>query len=162
MADDLAAALAERFPRVAISHEWLTIPGGSENCVMAMLELVPQAELFTTVYDPAPWPPAITDRPVHASFVDRVPGAKANYPKLLPLMDTAFRRFDLSRFDLVISSNHANAKNVRVPDGVPHVCYCYTPMRYAWDPSFLEGERLGGAQKAAFRALVPALRRADR
>jgi glycosyltransferase involved in cell wall biosynthesis len=77
-------------------------------------------------------------------------------------MDAAFRRFDLGRFDLVVSSNHANAKNVRAPAGVPHVCYCHTPMRYLWDPSFLAGERVGAAQRAVFGALSPLLRRADR
>ena len=150
-----------RFPRVAISHEWLTIPGGSEQVVMAMLDVFPQAELFTTVYDPAPWPEAITSRPVHASFLDRIPGAARHYPKLLPLMDTAFRRFDLSGFDLVLSSNHACAKNVRVPAGVPHVCYCHTPMRYAWDPAFLAGEDLGRVGRLGARALLPWLRRRD-
>jgi len=150
-----------RFPRVAISHEWLTIPGGSEQVVMAMLDVFPQAELFTTVYDPAPWPEAITSRPVHASFLDRIPGAARHYPKLLPLMDAAFRRFDLSGFDLVLSSNHACAKNLRVPGGVPHVCYCHTPMRYAWDPAFLAGEDLGRVGRLGARALLPWLRRRD-
>jgi len=150
-----------RFPRVAISHEWLTIPGGSEQVVMAMLDVFPQAELFTTVYDPAPWPEAITSRPVHASFLDRIPGAARHYPKLLPLMDAAFRRFDLSGFDLVLSSNHACAKNLRVPPGVPHVCYCHTPMRYAWDPAFLAGEVLGRVGRLGARALLPWLRRRD-
>ncbi len=153
-----------RFPRVAISHEWLTIPGGSEKVVMAMLDVFPQAELFTTVYDPAPWPAAITSRPVHASFLDRIPGAARHYPKLLPLMDAAFRRFDLSGFDLVLSSNHACAKNVRVPAGVPHVCYCHTPMRYAWDPAFLAGEDLGrvGPARRAGAAAVAAPARSRR
>jgi glycosyltransferase involved in cell wall biosynthesis len=121
----------------------------------------PQAELFTTVYDPAPWPEAITSRPVHASFLDRIPGAVRHYPKLLPLMDAAFRRFDLSGFDLVLSSNHACAKNLRVPAGVPHVCYCHTPMRYAWDPAFLAGEDLGRVGRIGARVLLPWLRRRD-
>lgn len=154
-------ALAERYPRVAISHEWLAIPGGSEQVVAQILELLPRAELFTSIYDPAPWPPAITERQVHTSALNRLPGASRHYPKLLPLMDSAFRRFDLSGFDLVISSNHACAKNVRVPAGATHVCYCHTPMRYAWDPTFLEGEQLGIAGRLAFRALLPRLRRAD-
>jgi glycosyltransferase involved in cell wall biosynthesis len=159
--DDPVVAARARFPRVAIAHEWLTIPGGSEQVVRAMLDVFPRAELFTTVYDPAPWPDAITSRPVHASFLGRIPGATRHYPKLLPLMDAAFRRFDLSGFDLVLSSNHACAKNVRVPDGVPHLCYCHTPMRYAWDPAFLEGEDLGRAGRLAARALLPWLRRRD-
>ena len=157
-----AEALRERFPRVAVVHEWLTIPGGSEKVVEEILHLLPHAELFTSVYDPAPWPRVITDRPVHASFLNHVPGATVHYTRLLPFMDLAFRSFDLSRFDLVISSNHASAKNVRTPAGVHHVCYCHTPMRYAWAPSLLEDEAIGPLA----RRLVPLgtawLRRVDR
>jgi glycosyltransferase involved in cell wall biosynthesis len=154
--------LAERFPRVAVIHEWLTIPGGSENVVSAILRLLPQAELFTTIYDPAPWPEIITQRPVHASFLDKVPGAHRRYTYLLPLMDRAFRSFDLRGFDLVISSNHACAKNVRPPTGVPHLCYCHTPMRYAWDPTFLAGEPLGGPIRLLMPLGTAWLRRMDR
>jgi glycosyltransferase involved in cell wall biosynthesis len=77
-------------------------------------------------------------------------------------MDTAWRRFDLRGFDLIVSSNHACAKNVRVPPGVPHVCYCHTPMRYAWDVEFMAGERLSAPQRAAFKLMTPYLRRTDR
>ncbi len=154
--------LRARFPRVAITHEWLTIPGGSEKVVMAILELLPHAELFTTVYNPDPWPPVITDRPVHASLLSRIPGATEGYMRLLPLMDLAWRKLDLSGFDLVISSNHASAKNVRTPRGVPHVCYCHTPMRYAWDPSFLEGEEIGALARGIAPLATAWLRRVDR
>ncbi len=155
------AELRQRFPRVAISHEWLTIPGGSEKVVMALLELFPQAEIFTSIYDPAPWPPAITSRPVHVSFLDRIPGARSAYPRLLPMMNAAFESFDLSGFDLVISSNHACAKNVRTAAGTPHVCYCHTPMRYAWEPGFLGGESLGTLSRALLPAVAAHLRRTD-
>jgi glycosyltransferase involved in cell wall biosynthesis len=160
--DELRAALGARFPRVAIVHEWLTIPGGSEKVVLALLDLFPQAELFTSVYDPAPWPEAITGRRVHASWLSRIPGATTHYPRLLPLMNLAFRSFDLRGFDLVISSNHASAKNVRVPDGVPHVCYCHTPMRYAWDLSFLEGEDIGRLERTLAPLVARRLRHVDR
>ena len=162
MADDLRGALRARYPRVAVSHEWLTIPGGSETVVQAILELVPHAEVFVSVRDRArTWAPPLRDTPIHESWLGRLPGAAGQYPKLLPLMDGAFRRFDMSRFDLIISSNHACAKNVRTPAGTRHVCYCHTPMRYVWDPSFLEGENLGPVGTLAFRALLPRLRRTD-
>jgi len=157
-----AVGLRERYPRVAVVHEWLTIPGGSEKVLCALLDLFPHAELFTSVYDPAPWPPLITERKVRASFLDSLPRARSNYPKLLPLMDRAFRSFDLRSFDLIVSSNHACAKNVRKPAGVPHLCYCHTPMRYAWDPAFLDAEDLGHGARLAFKALAPHLRRRDR
>jgi glycosyltransferase involved in cell wall biosynthesis len=157
----LIDALRARFPRVAVVHDWLTIPGGSEDVVMELLELFPQAELFTSVYDPEPWPRIITERPVHASFLNKIPTATRNYPKLLPLMNRAFESFDLSRFDLVLSSSHANAKNVHTPPGTLHVCYCHTPMRYAWEPEFLAGEEIGRATRLMLPPLLGWLRRKD-
>ncbi len=161
MSDPLLEELRARYPRVAIVHEWLTIPGGSEDVVIELLRMFPHAELFTTIYDPAPWPELIKRRPVHASYLNRIPGAKRHYPKLLPLMNRAMRSFDLSGFDLVISSNHACAKNVRTPFGALHVCYCHTPMRYAWDEGFLEGEHVGGVTRLLVPALLSRLRRQD-
>ena len=158
---DEESALAARFPRVAISHEWLTIPGGSEKVVLELLELFPHAEIFTSVYDPAPWPHAITSRPVHPSWLNKIPKATSIYPKLLPLMNSAFESFDLSRFDLVISSNHSCAKNVITGPSTLHLCYCHTPMRYAWDPRFLHDEQLGVLGRAGLRFLLPRLRRQD-
>jgi glycosyltransferase involved in cell wall biosynthesis len=155
--EDLRACL----PRVAIVHEWLTVPGGSEQVVLELLEMFPSAELFTSVYDPAPWPAAITERPVHASLLNRIPRASRNYPKLLPLMDRAFRSFDLSGFDLVLSSNHACAKNVRTPASALHVCYCHTPMRYAWEEGFLDGEEIGRSARLALPYLLRRLRAQD-
>jgi glycosyltransferase involved in cell wall biosynthesis len=153
--------LRERFPRVAVVHEWLTIPGGSEDVVIELLEMFPKAELFTSVYDPEPWPAIVTERAVHASYLNRIPGAQAHYPKLLPLMTRAYRSFDFSRFDLALSSSHACAKNIRTPAGVPHVCYCHTPMRYAWDESLLEGEEIGRATRLALPLMLRRLRRQD-
>jgi glycosyltransferase involved in cell wall biosynthesis len=159
--DSLLQELRERYPRVAVVHDWLTIPGGSEQVVMELLEMFPRAEIFTSIYEPSSWPPIINDRPIHSSFLQRVPGAATQYPKLLPLMTRGFRAFDLSSFDLVLSSNHACAKNVRVPEGVPHVCYCHTPMRYAWEEGFLEGEEVGPVARILMKPLLAHLRRQD-
>jgi glycosyltransferase involved in cell wall biosynthesis len=144
-----------------VVHDWLTIPGGSEQVVLQLLEMFPQAELFTTIYDPEPWPEQIKERPVHASYLSRLPGATRHYPKLLPLMNGAFRSFDLSRFDLVLSSSHACAKNVRTQPGTLHVCYCHTPMRYAWEEGFLEGEQVGRGVRLLLPPLLKRLRRQD-
>src|SRR5215204_2730586 len=147
------------FRRSALVHDWLTIPGGSEKVLMELLGLLSGAELFTSVYDPSRWP-ALRDRAVHTSFLDRVPGAQTHYPKLLPLMNTAFEAFDLSGYDLVVSSSHSCAKNVLTGAGTPHVCYCHTPMRHAWEPHLLRGE-LGPAARLAARPFLPRLRRED-
>jgi glycosyltransferase involved in cell wall biosynthesis len=161
MSDASLRQLRERFPRVAIVHDWLTIPGGSEQVVLELLEMFPDAELFTSVYDPAPWPAQITGRRVHSSFLNKIPGASRNYPKLLPLMTRAFHSFDLSSFDLVISSSHACAKNVRTPPHALHVCYCHTPMRYAWEEGFLDGEDVGRGVRLLLPPLLARLRRED-
>jgi glycosyltransferase involved in cell wall biosynthesis len=153
--------LRERFPRVAVVHDWLTVPGGSEQVVLELLEMFPRAELFTSIYDPQPWPAQITERPVHASFLNRLPGARSQYPKLLPLMNRAFRSFDLSAFDLVLSSSHACAKNVRTPPGTLHVCYCHTPMRYAWDENFMAEENVARPLRLLLPPLLARLRRQD-
>jgi glycosyltransferase involved in cell wall biosynthesis len=76
-------------------------------------------------------------------------------------MNAAFESFDLSGYDLVLSSNHACAKNVITAPGTLHVCYCHTPMRYAWDPGFLAGEQLGLAERALLPLLLGRLRRQD-
>jgi glycosyltransferase involved in cell wall biosynthesis len=154
-------ALRKRFPRVAISHEWLTIPGGSEKVVLQFLELFPDAEIYTTVYDPEPWPDAIESARVHPSFLNRLPAANRIYPRLLPFMNAAFESFNLGGYDLVLSSNHACAKNVITAPGTLHVCYCHTPMRYAWDPGFFAGEQLGLAERALLPLLIGRLRRQD-
>jgi glycosyltransferase involved in cell wall biosynthesis len=154
-------ALAQRFPRSAIVHEWLTVPGGSEKVVLELLDVLPEAEIFTSVYDPEPWPETLRRRVVHRSFLDRIPGARRHYPKLLPLMNLAFESFDLDGFDLVVSSSHSCAKNVITGPRTLHVCYCHTPMRHAWDPGMLAGEPLGAVGRAAARALLPRLRRQD-
>jgi glycosyltransferase involved in cell wall biosynthesis len=146
---------------VAISHEWLTIPGGSEKVVLELLKLFPDADIYTSVYDPEPWPEAIRRDRVRASFLNRIPGATRLYPRLLPFMNAAFESFDLRGYDLVLSSNHACAKNVIVPPGTPHVCYCHTPMRYAWDPGFLAEERLGRVERTLVPLLLGRLRRQD-
>jgi len=154
-------SLTTAFPRAAIAHEWLTIPGGSEKVVVEMLDMLPEAEVFTSVYDVETWRETLAGRTVHASFLDRIPGARRSYSKLLPLMNAAFESFDLSDFDLVVSSSHSCAKNVLTHPGTLHVCYCHTPMRHAWEPRFLANEPLSAPAAFAARLLLGRLRRDD-
>src|SRR3954452_11347607 len=151
MSSSTAPAPADAFSRAAIVHDWLTVPGGSEKVVLELLQLLPRAEVFTSVYDPEPWREKLAGVPVHASFLDRIPGARTQYPKLLPLMTRAFESFDLADFDLVVSSSHSCAKNVLTGPGTPHVCYCHTPMRHAWEPRYLEAEPMGLPARLAAR-----------
>jgi glycosyltransferase involved in cell wall biosynthesis len=152
-------ALRGSFRRSAIVHDWLTIPGGSEKVLFELMELLPEADLFTSVYDESRWP-ELGERAVNVSFLDRLPGVERYYPKLLPLMNMAFESFDLSEYDLVVSSSHSCAKNVLTGSDALHLCYCHTPMRHAWEPRHLAGE-LGAGSALAARMLLGRLRRND-
>jgi len=120
-------------PRVALVHDWLTGMRGGEKCLEAMCELFPDATLFTLLHNPGHLSPVIERMEIRTSWIQRVPGWRRIYRHLLPLYPAAIESFDLTGFDLVISSSHCVAKGVRAPAGATHLCYCYTPMRYAWD-----------------------------
>jgi len=118
--------------RIAVIHDWLTGMRGGEQVLEAILELYTQAELFTLFHFPGTTSPAIESRTIHTSSLQRLASNASDYRTLLPLFPRAIREFDLSPFDLVISSSHCVAKGVDAK-GKPHVCYCHTPMRYIWD-----------------------------
>ncbi|MEW5923014.1 MAG: glycosyltransferase family 4 protein [Candidatus Zixiibacteriota bacterium] len=120
--------------RVAIVHEWFVDYSGSERVVEQMLNLFPQADLFAQVEflpDNLKW--FIRNKKVKTSLIHKLPYAKTKYRSYLPLMPFAVEQFDLSGYDLVISSSHAVAKGVITGPDQLHVCMCYSPMRYAWD-----------------------------
>jgi hypothetical protein len=127
-------------PKVAVVHEWLDTWAGSDRAVAQILALWPQADLFLLVdflpeTDRAPF----AGRRITTSFLQHMPFARRHFRKYVPLMARAVESFDVSGYDMVISSSHAFAKGVRTHPGQYHLCYCYTPMRYAWA---MEGEYL--------------------
>lgn len=119
--------------RVAIVHDWLTGMRGGERVLEELLQIWPDAELFVLLHRPGSVSRAIEGRPIHTSFIQRVPGATRWYRYCLPLFPAAAEALDLTGFDLVVSSSHCVAKGVLPPVGAPHLCYCHTPMRYVWD-----------------------------
>ena len=149
--------------RVAVVHDWLTGMRGGERALEALLELFTEAEIFTLLHRPGSVSETIEARPVHTSFVQRLPGAGRHYRWYLPLFPRAVETFDLTRFDLVVSSSHCVAKGARA-DGVPHLCYCHTPMRYAWDrfDAYFGPGRSGPLVRGAAAVATRALRRWDR
>ncbi len=120
--------------KTAIVHEWLVTFGGSERVVEQLLALYPDADLFTLVDF---LPPAdrgfLKDKRIHTSFIQKLPLAKKYYRQYLPWMPLAVEQFDLSDYDLIISSSHAVAKGVLTGPDQLHISYVHTPMRYAWD-----------------------------
>ena len=106
---------------------------GGEKCLQVLCRRFPDARLYTLLHAPGSTSPAIERMRITTSFLQRVPGVKRHYRYLLPLMPTAIGSFQIpDDVDLVVSFSHAVAKSIRPPRGVPHVCYCFTPMRYAW------------------------------
>ena len=119
--------------KVALVHDWLTGMRGGEKVLEAICELYPEAPLLHA--GARPWArssPTIEAREIRTSFVQRLPQPARFYRHYLPLFPAAVAGFDLRGYDLVISSSHCAVKSVVVPDGT-HVCYCHSPMRYAWD-----------------------------
>lgn len=120
--------------RVALVHDWLDTWAGGEQVLEELAMLFPGAPVFTLVDF---FPPALRarlgPRDIRPSFLQRMPFARSSFRRYLPLFPRAIESFDLSAFDLVVSSSHAVAKGVRTHAGQLHVCYCYSPMRYAWD-----------------------------
>lgn len=118
---------------VALVHEWLTVRGGSEMQAEAIGGLYPGAPVHVLVYDPNQYDGSLCDHRIVTSFIDSLPLARRRYRAYLPLFPFAVEQFDLSGFDLVISSSHAAAKGVLTGADQLHLCYCYTPTRYVWD-----------------------------
>ncbi len=120
--------------RVAIVHEWLVDYSGSERVVEQMLRCYPQADLFSVVdFLEDDQRGFLGGRRAQTSFIQGLPGARRKFRRYLPLMPLAVEQFDLSGYDLVLSSNHAVAKGVITGPDQLHVSYVHTPMRYAWD-----------------------------
>ncbi len=118
--------------KTALVHHWLTTTRGGERVLEAMSELFPHADLFTLVCDPRRMSPALRGHRLRTSFLQHLPRAARWYPYYLPLFPLATHRLDLSGYRLVISSDAATVKGVRVEPGATHLCYCHTPMRYVW------------------------------
>ena len=132
-AADRTAPAGFSAPRVAIVHYWLVAMRGGERVIERLLDLYPQADLFTHVYDPAAMSAKIRRAKVTTSFIGKLPAARKAYQYYLPLMPMALEGLDLRGYDLNISSESGPAKGVITDPGSLHVCYCHSPMRYLWD-----------------------------
>jgi glycosyltransferase involved in cell wall biosynthesis len=158
----MGSAILTGFPRArtAIVHYWLLGMRGGEKVLEALCRLLPDADIFTLFYDPERVSPLIRERRVTASFLNPL---RRYYRSLLPLMPMALERFDLSAYDLVVSSESGPAKGVITRPGTRHLCYCHTPMRYLWDlyPEYLHEWTRSRVKRAMIAAMTPRLRRWD-
>ena len=151
--------------RVAIIHDWLTTWAGAECVLERLLTLLPQAELFSTIdVLPEEYRGGLLGRKPHTTALQRMPKLAEKYRLLLPFMPMAIKAWDFTGYDLIVSSSHAVAKGITVPKGTRHVCYCHTPMRYAWDleNAYLDTSGFRGPKAWAARQVLSQLRDWDR
>lgn len=122
--------------RVALVHDWIVNIGGAEKVLKVISEIFPESDIFTLVYSKDTIKKLGLSNKIYASFINKLSKAKSNYSYYLPLMPIAIEQFDLSNYDLIISSSHCVAKGVLTKSYQLHICYCHTPMRYLWDLYF--------------------------
>ena len=148
--------------KVAIVHYWFINWRGGEKVVEALLDLYPQADLFTHVYDESLTEGKLKGRNITTTFISKLPGAKKHYQKYLPLMPIALEQLDLREYDLVISSESGPAKGIIISPDATHICYCHSPMRYVWDmyPDYLKAT--GRVTRWFMRPLIHYLKMWDR
>ncbi len=147
--------------KVAIIHEWLTIYGGSERVVEQFCKIFPDADIYTTVYNEKNMGDIFPKEKVYTSFMQKIPFSRKYYTKMLHLMPAAFESFDLSSYDLVISSSSSCAKGVITRAETRHISYIHTPMRYAWDLYHEYMRNSGIITRLAMRRLLPRIRQWD-
>ncbi len=119
--------------RTAVVHDWLNGMRGGEKVLEAVLPLLPEPTIFTLFHVPGSVSEGIERYPIRVSILNRLPLARRHYRHYLPFFASAVESFDLSGYDLVVSSSHCVAKGAVAPPGVPHLCYCHTPVRYAYE-----------------------------
>lgn len=142
---------------VALVHDWLNGMRGGERCLELIADEFPAADVYTLLYRPEAVSEKIRRHTVHASGLRRLPFFRERYRYFLPLFPAAIGRFRLGDgVKLVVSTSHCVAKGIRVPPGARHLCYCFTPMRYAW---ILQDAYFGSGRSAKRWAIDQVLRR---
>jgi glycosyltransferase involved in cell wall biosynthesis len=149
-----------------VVHDWLDTWRGGENVLAEVLRIYPDASLFSLIdVLPDAFRPRLLGKRAETSFLQHLPAARRYFRTLLPLFPYAVESLDVGRCDIVISSSHAVAKGVRTRASQFHVCYCHTPMRYAWDlrEQYLAFSGIGSGLRGALAGrLLDRLREWDR
>ncbi len=130
--------------RVALIHDYLNQYGGAERVLEALHAIFPGAPVFTSIYDAEAMPQRMREWDIRTTWMQRLPGWRRHFRAYFALYPLAFEQIDLSGYDLILSSSSAYAKGVRPAAGARHICYCHTPMRFAWrTASYIAREDLG-------------------
>ncbi len=149
--------------RVAIVHDYLNQYGGAERVLEEIRAVYPDADIKTAIHDPRRMPAAYRDWQIEASWLNQVPMANRKHRWFLPVYPQAFESFDLSDYDLVITSSSGFAHGVLTGAHTCNVCYCHSPPRFLWDyHNYVRREKVGRLQQALLSAYLLRLRQWDR
>jgi len=145
--------------RVALVHDYLNQMGGGEKTLLALAQMFPGAPIYTSIYEPSRVDKAFQSLDIRTSFMQGLPLVKRHHQPFLPLYPFAMESFDLRGYDLVLSDSSAFAKGIVTRPETLHVCYCHTPMRWAWNfEDYIERERIGKLGKLALAPFINWLR----
>lgn len=149
--------------KIALVFDWMTVAGGAEKVNLKLHEMFPHADIFTSVYNPKKVK-GFDSANIKTSFIQHLPLSKKYHQLYLGLMPYAYESFDLSAYDIVISSSHSCAKGVITKPETMHVCYCHTPMRYAWDNwhKYIDEYKMNRVLKSLGKRRIHSLRMWDR
>lgn len=147
--------------KIALVHDWLPFMGGAERVLTNFLELYPGSSIYTTICNRSKIDGVLKDANIITSYLQKKNKEIDNHRKLFPFMMTAIESFDLNEYDVVLSSSSSIAKGVITSPDTMHVCYCHSPMRYAWEFSHeyagkMAGE--GGVKRKLLRYFLTAIR----
>jgi glycosyltransferase involved in cell wall biosynthesis len=151
-------------PRVALAHDYLNQYGGAERVVEVFHHMYPDAPVYTSIYDADSMPPDYRRWDIRTSFLQHAPAIHRNHQPYLPLYPMAFKFLEVDAgYDVLLSSSSAWGKGVRVDPSTLHICYCHSPMRFAWDfEHYAERERMDGMSRKLVQPILHRLRNWDR
>jgi glycosyltransferase involved in cell wall biosynthesis len=146
--------------RVAIVHDWLNQIGGAEGVLEVLVDMFPEAPVYTSIYWPEAMPARYREWDIRVTWMDRLPGIHQNHQPYLLLYPLAFGGLKLGAYDLVISNKSAFCLGIQTPPETCHVCYCLTPTRFVWNfETYVGREQVGGRARRLVRPFLGWLRR---
>lgn len=149
--------------KVAIVHDWLNQIGGAEGVLEALVEMFPEAPVFTSMYWPEVMPEAYRSWDIRTTWMDRLPGVHRHHQLYLLFYPLAFGGLKLQGYDLVLSNKSAFCLGVKTSPGTHHLCYCLTPTRFLWDfDAYVAQEQVGRAARRLTKPFLGWLRRWER
>ena len=150
--------------KIAIAHDWLTNMGGAEKVVINFKQIYEKAPIYTISYNEKNLDKDLRNIDVRTSFIQKFPKGNKKHQMYLPFMPTAWEQFDFNDYDVVLSSSSSCAKGIITSPDTVHICYCHSPMRYAWEfyYEYMERENLGKLKKLLIKYIMNYIRIWDR